>query len=1114
VLDNSGVQIILKDSTFTSTGTKWTNDDCPVMINVEGSLTINNCVITGHRQGVFVRAGTAKIENTTIKTLGTYSNKEDHYQNVWTDGNNVPAAALVVGSQTSTATAYAYDATATLTNVKLVADNSFPALYTSSNSLHNTEVIITGSVVTGDILEDAKKNGGTVNVTIDENTADNITGLTKAMPTAYLPEDYEQVEGSTVNSSDAYVIVNPTQNVKNGVLYLGETAATVSGEGTTKTATTTLNPGDTLQATIKRLLSDQTVTWTSSDSEKVAVSSTTGNTVTITALKATATGETVTITAKARYEKTYIINVTVSQINASWDSTSLKTVTVASGNANEATVDAPTLTVTGDANATTYAEALKVVNDAIKAEGITWKTYGLASATNSTVTILPTEVAEKLADNAQVDAIKAALNAWIADKAGENNAAIIRYALPDVPTATVESATAPDTSTSMSYTTESGETASFTNVANNGTIELVYNQSATVKFTLPADGTYENATVTWALASTTGDATSAADADGNTDKAAVTVTNNSVNTATIKATKVDATGVSVVATISVAGKPELTTTQSVTVTVAQQASPTVTTTTEENATVLIKVNDTNTEATMDELKTAFGLAVKDAYTGEDLEGVWALGSVAATDAAKSATATFAPTDTTSYGTVNKQLSWTDYVEIKLVLDKDATGYAATMEGDIYTSLKFKLVSADDDESVNTALTNATDLATAISNLGTQWKASTKNNLYPVEATDAATYDTDKTVTNPTTLIAYLNEKLASVNKYYRVVATTLAPDATEIEDEKEYTVNRTELATTKTEGEEEQAMTVADVFDSTSADFSTIQSFFNKGKEEADQKDAETLSIADVQKAFLSAMNEKWDVADATDLNGKTDLNQQANVASDGGNVVLTSAIYDITYVDEDGEPGEIEAGKKVQIFVPYPEDSSGEQGNYLVAHLIMHSTETEKNGTVEYLPIVDRNDKGVYVKVSSLSLVSIAETSAQIEVPDEDAATTETPTDDKKTDTEAVAPAAKDDSGAIILAGAVVATVVVGGIIYYNWDKLPVHKIEGTVVDANGAAVANATVTLAKDGKVVKTITTDANGYYSAKVAKGDYTITVTVGEASATAEGSTGASAQLAIA
>jgi hypothetical protein len=262
-------------------------------------------------------------------------------------------------------------------------------------------------------------------------------------------------------------------------------------------------------------------------------------------------------------------------------------------------------------------------------------------------------------------------------------------------------------------------------------------------------------------------------------------------------------------------------------------------------------------------------------------------------------------------------------------------------------------------------------------------------------------------------------------------------------------------------------------------------------------------------------MNEKWDVADATDLNGKTDLNQQANVASDGGNVVLTSAIYDITYVDEDGEPGEIEAGKKVQIFVPYPEDSSGEQGNYLVAHLIMHSTETEKNGTVEYLPIVDRNDKGVYVKVSSLSLVSIAETSAQIEVPDEDAATTETPTDDKKTDTEAVAPAAKsDDSGAIILAGAVVATVVVGGIIYYNWDKLPVHKIEGTVVDANGAAVANATVTLAKDGKVVKTVTTDANGYYSAKVAKGDYTITVTVGEASATAEGSTGASAQLAIA
>jgi hypothetical protein len=170
------------------------------------------------------------------------------------------------------------------------------------------------------------------------------------------------------------------------------------------------------------------------------------------------------------------------------------------------------------------------------------------------------------------------------------------------------------------------------------------------------------------------------------------------------------------------------------------------------------------------------------------------------------------------------------------------------------------------------------------------------------------------------------------------------------------------------------------------------------------------------------------------------------------------------------------------------------------VAHLVTHSG-TGKDGKIEYIkPIV--TEKGLTVTLTSLSYVMAIETEDDVEIPEE------------PTSTPAPAKAEVDNTGTILLVGALAVTAVVGGVIAYNWDKLPVHKIEGTVVDANGAAVAGATVTIAKDGETVKTVTTDANGYYKAYVAKGEYTITATAGASTATAEGSTGASTQLAVA
>jgi hypothetical protein len=272
----------------------------------------------------------------------------------------------------------------------------------------------------------------------------------------------------------------------------------------------------------------------------------------------------------------------------------------------------------------------------------------------------------------------------------------------------------------------------------------------------------------------------------------------------------------------------------------------------------------------------------------------------------------------------------------------------------------------------------------------------------------------------------------------------------------------------------------------------------------------------------------------------ETALNISENTEDASANKILESKIYDVTYTNAQGTEQNKEFDKNSDLVdekgnliftLGFPDDDEDRSNNnYIVAHLVMHSG-TNKDGTIEYIkPTVTKN--GLVVKVSSLSLFVVMKTSAAVDdellgkankpTTDETPSGTISGSGDQITGTEtpttggnaSVAKKADDNTGTIILIGAVAATAVVGGVIAYNWDKLPVHKIEGTVVDANGAAVANATVEIAKDGKVVKTVTTDANGYYTAKVAKGEYTITATVGEASTTAEGSTGTAAQLAIA
>ena len=201
-VDNYHVVITLKDSAFNSAygyTEADSKDSCPVMINVPGTLYMENCVVNGTRQGVLVRGGTAVITNSTIKTTGEYTVGIGKYlEGNWGSGDEVPMAALVVGNRAS---AYAYPATCTVTNTTITSENiQVPAIYTYGMDADARKVTLSidgiDTVVNGEI-----SNNGVAALTITGGTF-------TSDPTAYLAEGYEyrEVNGAYVVSDKFFTI--------------------------------------------------------------------------------------------------------------------------------------------------------------------------------------------------------------------------------------------------------------------------------------------------------------------------------------------------------------------------------------------------------------------------------------------------------------------------------------------------------------------------------------------------------------------------------------------------------------------------------------------------------------------------------------------------------------------------------------------------------------------------------------------------------------------------------------------------------------------------------------------------------------------------------------------
>ena len=164
--DNYDVVIDLKDSTFQARlpSELSKGDSCPVMINIPGKLTMDSCTVIGGRQGVLVRGGTAKISNTDIQLNATYIDGKDKYlDGNWGSGNEVPMAALVVGTRSN---AYNYPTDCTLSNVTVTATSGYTGTYVYGMSDEGREVTFN---------YDASTELGTL-VTKGEVSTDNVEG--------------------------------------------------------------------------------------------------------------------------------------------------------------------------------------------------------------------------------------------------------------------------------------------------------------------------------------------------------------------------------------------------------------------------------------------------------------------------------------------------------------------------------------------------------------------------------------------------------------------------------------------------------------------------------------------------------------------------------------------------------------------------------------------------------------------------------------------------------------------------------------------------------------------------------------------------------------------------
>ena len=178
--DNYYVAITLQNSTLSNS----IEGGCAVMINVPGTLNVENCEIHGTRQGVIVRSGTAQITDSTITCSGDASDNGEYLNGYWSSGTSLPVGALIVGNRQNSTAYKDADCTVTNSTINYTGANIYGhGVYVYGNGTVGGEtyyanLTMNNTRVTGNVSTNNESTTDLNDVTINGNlTADDQTTL-------------------------------------------------------------------------------------------------------------------------------------------------------------------------------------------------------------------------------------------------------------------------------------------------------------------------------------------------------------------------------------------------------------------------------------------------------------------------------------------------------------------------------------------------------------------------------------------------------------------------------------------------------------------------------------------------------------------------------------------------------------------------------------------------------------------------------------------------------------------------------------------------------------------------------------------------------------------------
>ena len=154
------VVINIKNSTLIAQN----SDSTAVLMNVPGTLNIEDSHLEANRQGLIVRCGNATVNNSTVKSNVTtdviQQNSWDYYDsNKWGSGNEVPVAAVVVGNRGAEgAISYPYDATLTSINSSFIIASKLP-VYAAGYNGHTATI---SGIDSADVIQSTGFGGNVV----------------------------------------------------------------------------------------------------------------------------------------------------------------------------------------------------------------------------------------------------------------------------------------------------------------------------------------------------------------------------------------------------------------------------------------------------------------------------------------------------------------------------------------------------------------------------------------------------------------------------------------------------------------------------------------------------------------------------------------------------------------------------------------------------------------------------------------------------------------------------------------------------------------------------------------------------------------------------------------